>query len=122
MRKDLKNRVILFFCLGFLLLPQNIVYMYIDNEILYLPWIFLGIFMIIYGAFLLLRRYINVLRLITAILIIIMWITYFTLPIPSIVNPLVGYILIVIITIGIILLTYSTPKEWKKYKKIHQKK
>jgi uncharacterized membrane protein len=73
--------------------------------------------MIIYGAFLLLRRYINVLRLITAILIIIMWITYFTLPIPSIVNPLVGYILIVIITIGIILLTYSTPKEWKKYKK-----
>jgi len=69
------------------------------------------------GAFLLLRRYINVLRLIAAILIIIMWITFFTLPIPSNVNPLVGYILIVLITIGIILLTHSTPKEWKKYEK-----
>lgn len=86
--------------------------MHNNYEILFFLGIFIAIFIMTYGAFLLLRRHINVLRLITAILIIIMWITYFTQPISPNTNPLLYYIAIVLYTILIISLTYYTPKEW----------
>lgn len=117
MRKDLKNRVILFFLMGFYVLFQSLYYTYIRNEILFFLGIFIAIFIMVYGAFLLLRRHINVLRLIAAVFIVIMWITYFTQPLYSNTDQLFDYILIVLYSIIIILITFYTPKEWKKYEK-----
>ncbi|MGV8143225.1 MAG: hypothetical protein ACP5OJ_01250, partial [Methanothermobacter sp.] len=84
---------------------------------LFILGIFTSIFLMIYGAFLLLRRHINVLRLIAAVFIVIMWITYFTQPLYSNTDQLFDYILIVLYSIIIILITFYTPKEWKKYEK-----
>ncbi len=117
MRKDLKNGVILLFLMDFYVLFQSIYYMYNNNEILFILGIFTSIFLMIYGAFLLLRRHINVLRLIAAVFIVIMWITYFTQPLYSNTDQLFDYILIVLYSIIIILITFYTPKEWKKYEK-----
>ena len=117
MKADPIRGAILYFLIGFIALFQSLYYTYVHYELLFLPWIFFGIFLLIYGAFLLVRRYINVLRLITAILIIIMWINFFNFPIPSNVNPLVNYVLLIPITIFLILAAYYTPKEWKKYEK-----
>mgnify|MGYP006962798115 CR=1 FL=1 len=119
MKNQPKSGIIGTMLLGFITLFQSILYSSLFQSFNFYCEIFLltGIFLIIWAVFELYRRHINLLRLIAAIIIVIMWIAFFTLPLPSYVNPLFDYVFIVFFTICIILLTHSTPKEWKKYEK-----